>query len=165
MCSCACFWYQAHSTVLELTVIDACRDMVAKYGIKYFYDITDRADFRANPDYKGVCHIAMAQEGHCLPGWSPISISPHFNRQPLSLSGYIAAVLPYVLSILTASSIWRSQNINMIQVVAHIHLGVFVMSLIASFQGLPSAMHAAQSAGASWLQLHILHALHRGWLD
>lgn len=45
-----------------------CRDMVKKYGIKYFYDITDRADFRANPDYKGVCHIAMAQEGHCLPG-------------------------------------------------------------------------------------------------
>ena len=42
--------------------------MVKKYGIKYFYDITDRADFRANPDYKGVCHIAMAQEGHCLPG-------------------------------------------------------------------------------------------------
>lgn len=42
--------------------------MVAKYGIKYFYDITDRADFRANPEYKGVCHIAMAQEGHCLPG-------------------------------------------------------------------------------------------------
>ncbi len=42
--------------------------MVAKYGIKYFYDITDRSDFRANPDYKGVCHIAMAQEGHCLPG-------------------------------------------------------------------------------------------------
>lgn len=42
--------------------------MAAKYGIKYFYDITDRSDFRANPDYKGVCHIAMAQEGHCKPG-------------------------------------------------------------------------------------------------
>ncbi|DBA99079.1 TPA: 3-isopropylmalate dehydratase large subunit, chloroplastic [Trebouxia sp. C0004] len=48
--------------------VDILRDMVAKYGIKYFYDITDRSDFRANPDYKGVCHIAMAQEGHCLPG-------------------------------------------------------------------------------------------------
>lgn len=48
-----------------------CRDMVKKYGIKYFYDITDRTDFRANPDYKGVCHIAMAQEGHCLPGNRP----------------------------------------------------------------------------------------------
>ena len=42
--------------------------MSKKYGIKHFYDITDRSDFRANPDYKGVCHIAMAQEGHCLPG-------------------------------------------------------------------------------------------------
>lgn len=42
--------------------------MVAKYGIKHFYDITDRSDFRANPDYKGVCHIAMAEEGHCKPG-------------------------------------------------------------------------------------------------
>ena len=21
-----------------------------------------------NPDYKGVCHIALAQEGHCRPG-------------------------------------------------------------------------------------------------
>jgi len=44
--------------------------MAARYGIKYFYDITDRSDFRANPDYKGVCHIAMAQEGHCKPGES-----------------------------------------------------------------------------------------------
>ena len=25
-------------------------------------------DFRANPDYKGVCHVALAQEGHCKPG-------------------------------------------------------------------------------------------------
>ena len=42
--------------------------MAKKYGIKHFYDITDRSDFRANPDYKGVCHLAMAQEGHCIPG-------------------------------------------------------------------------------------------------
>mmetsp|Transcript_7231 Transcript_7231/g.21283 ORF Transcript_7231/g.21283 Transcript_7231/m.21283 type:complete len:507 (-) Transcript_7231:469-1989(-) len=48
--------------------VDILRDMSKRYGIKYFYDITDRSDFRANPDYKGVCHIAMAQEGHCLPG-------------------------------------------------------------------------------------------------
>lgn len=45
-----------------------CREMVAKYGIKHFYDITDRSNFKANPDYKGVCHIAMAEEGHCKPG-------------------------------------------------------------------------------------------------
>ncbi|XP_013609182.1 PREDICTED: 3-isopropylmalate dehydratase large subunit-like [Brassica oleracea var. oleracea] len=23
---------------------------------------------KANPDYKGVCHVALAQEGHCRPG-------------------------------------------------------------------------------------------------
>ena len=27
-----------------------------------------RSDFKANPDYKGVCHVALAQEGHCKPG-------------------------------------------------------------------------------------------------
>lgn len=26
------------------------------------------SDFKANPDYKGVCHVALAQEGHCRPG-------------------------------------------------------------------------------------------------
>ena len=25
-------------------------------------------DLQANPDYKGVCHVALAQEGHCKPG-------------------------------------------------------------------------------------------------
>lgn len=48
--------------------VDILRDMVKRYGIKYFYDITDRGDFKANPDYKGVCHVALAQEGHCIPG-------------------------------------------------------------------------------------------------
>ena len=48
--------------------VDILRDMAARYGIKYFYDIQDRANFRANPDYKGVCHVALAQEGHCKPG-------------------------------------------------------------------------------------------------
>ncbi len=56
----------------------ACRDVVKKYGIKYFYDITDRSDFRANPDYKGVCHVALAQEGHCKPGTSNSHFSPSF---------------------------------------------------------------------------------------
>lgn len=37
------------------------RDMAAKYNIKYYYDISDRSNFRANPDYKGVCHVALAQ--------------------------------------------------------------------------------------------------------
>jgi len=26
---------------------------------------------QANPDYKGVCHVALAQEGHCRPGEVP----------------------------------------------------------------------------------------------
>ena len=42
--------------------LPACsRDMASKYNIKYFYDITDRSNFKANPDYKGVCHVALAQ--------------------------------------------------------------------------------------------------------
>ncbi|MBD1879461.1 3-isopropylmalate dehydratase large subunit [Coleofasciculus sp. FACHB-712] len=48
--------------------VDILRDFAKEQDIKYFYDITDRADFKANPDYKGVCHIALAQEGHTRPG-------------------------------------------------------------------------------------------------
>lgn len=44
------------------------REYAQRYNIKYFYDIKDLSDFRANPDYKGVCHVALAQEGHCRPG-------------------------------------------------------------------------------------------------
>ncbi|WCJ24129.1 3-isopropylmalate dehydratase large subunit chloroplastic [Euphorbia peplus] len=48
--------------------VDTLRDFCLDQNIKYFYDIKDRTDFRVNPDYKGVCHIALAQEGHCRPG-------------------------------------------------------------------------------------------------
>ncbi|MDL5054032.1 3-isopropylmalate dehydratase large subunit [Oscillatoria laete-virens NRMC-F 0139] len=48
--------------------VDILREFAQEQHIKYFYDITDRADFKANPDYKGVCHIALAQEGHTRPG-------------------------------------------------------------------------------------------------
>ncbi|MBD2101560.1 3-isopropylmalate dehydratase large subunit [Leptolyngbya sp. FACHB-261] len=48
--------------------VDILRDFAHEQSIKYFYDITDRGDFKANPDYKGVCHVALAQEGHCRPG-------------------------------------------------------------------------------------------------
>jgi 3-isopropylmalate/(R)-2-methylmalate dehydratase large subunit len=48
--------------------IDILREFAKEQGIKYFYDITDLSDFKANPDYKGVCHIALAQEGHTRPG-------------------------------------------------------------------------------------------------
>lgn len=48
--------------------VDIIRDFAKEQNIKYYYDIKDRSDFKANPDYKGVCHIALAQEGHCKPG-------------------------------------------------------------------------------------------------
>ncbi|KAJ7551224.1 hypothetical protein O6H91_06G005400 [Diphasiastrum complanatum] len=48
--------------------VDIIRDFSHEQGIKYFYDIKDRSDFKVNPDYKGVCHVALAQEGHCRPG-------------------------------------------------------------------------------------------------
>ncbi|CAN1146970.1 3-isopropylmalate dehydratase large subunit, chloroplastic [Linum perenne] len=48
--------------------VDILRDFCAEQNIKYFYDIQDRGNFKANPDYKGVCHVALAQEGHCRPG-------------------------------------------------------------------------------------------------
>ena len=48
--------------------VDILRDFAREQDIKYFYDITDLGNFKANPDYKGVCHIALAQEGHTRPG-------------------------------------------------------------------------------------------------
>ncbi|MBW4521818.1 MAG: 3-isopropylmalate dehydratase large subunit [Scytolyngbya sp. HA4215-MV1] len=48
--------------------VDILRDFAHEQGIKYFYDIVDRSNFKANPDYKGVCHVALAQEGHTRPG-------------------------------------------------------------------------------------------------
>ncbi|KAI9194223.1 hypothetical protein LWI28_004130 [Acer negundo] len=48
--------------------VDILRDFCTEKNIKYFYDIKDLSNFKVNPDYKGVCHIALAQEGHCRPG-------------------------------------------------------------------------------------------------
>ncbi len=48
--------------------VDILRQFAVEQQIKYFYDITDLGNFKANPDYKGVCHIALAQEGHTRPG-------------------------------------------------------------------------------------------------
>jgi 3-isopropylmalate/(R)-2-methylmalate dehydratase large subunit len=48
--------------------VDILRDFAKEQQIKYFYDITDLSNFKANPDYKGVCHVALAQEGHTRPG-------------------------------------------------------------------------------------------------
>jgi len=48
--------------------VDILREFALEQNIKYFYDITDLSNFKANPDYKGVCHITLAQEGHTRPG-------------------------------------------------------------------------------------------------
>jgi len=41
--------------------IDILREFVIEQGIKYFYDV-------GSPNYKGVCHVALAEEGHTRPG-------------------------------------------------------------------------------------------------
>ena len=41
--------------------IDILREFVIEQGIKFFYDV-------GSPDYKGVCHVALAEEGHTRPG-------------------------------------------------------------------------------------------------
>jgi len=44
--------------------VDILREFAREQGIKYFYDITDRANFKANP---GVCHIAPSKR--VTPPW------------------------------------------------------------------------------------------------
>jgi 3-isopropylmalate/(R)-2-methylmalate dehydratase large subunit len=41
--------------------VDILREFVAEQAIVHYYDV-------GTPRYKGVCHIALAQEGHCRPG-------------------------------------------------------------------------------------------------
>jgi 3-isopropylmalate/(R)-2-methylmalate dehydratase large subunit len=41
--------------------VDVLREFVAEQEIKYFYDV-------GTPKYKGVCHIALPEEGHTRPG-------------------------------------------------------------------------------------------------
>ncbi|MFQ3679464.1 MAG: aconitase family protein, partial [Pseudanabaenaceae cyanobacterium] len=57
--------------------VDILREFAQEQGIRYFYDIVDRANFKANPDYKGVCHIALAQEGHTRPGEVLVGTDSH----------------------------------------------------------------------------------------
>lgn len=56
-------WRPRVPLLLGRTILPGRREMATKYNIKYFYDITDRSNFKANPDYKGVCHVALAQVG------------------------------------------------------------------------------------------------------
>lgn len=44
-------------------IVDISRKFCVEQDIKYFYAIQDCSNFRANPDCKGVCHVALAQEG------------------------------------------------------------------------------------------------------
>ncbi len=59
--------------------IQILRDFVSKHGLKYYYDPdfldTDEASGMPSPyrdptqtSYKGVCHKALPEEGHCRPG-------------------------------------------------------------------------------------------------
>src|SRR5262245_61638004 len=41
--------------------VDVLRQFVARQNIRYFYDV-------GTPKYKGVCHIALPEEGHTRPG-------------------------------------------------------------------------------------------------
>ncbi len=41
--------------------VDIVREFAKRQGIRYFYD-------PGTDDYKGVCHVALAQEGHTRPG-------------------------------------------------------------------------------------------------
>ncbi len=41
--------------------IDILREFALEQGIRYFYDV-------GSPEYKGVCHVALAEEGHTRPG-------------------------------------------------------------------------------------------------
>ena len=41
--------------------VDVLRDFAKEQNIKYFYDV-------GTPSYKGVCHIALPEEGHTRPG-------------------------------------------------------------------------------------------------
>ncbi|CAH9112651.1 unnamed protein product [Cuscuta europaea] len=57
--------------------VDILRDFCTEQDIKYFYDIKDLGNFKANPDYKGVCHVALAQEGHTRPGEVLVGTDSH----------------------------------------------------------------------------------------
>ena len=46
------------------------RDYAVRKGIKYFYD-------PANETYRGVCHVGLPQEGHCVPGELAIGTDSH----------------------------------------------------------------------------------------
>lgn len=60
-CCCCCCCCSDTPPPSPIHTTPTRREMAGKYNIKYFYDIQDRSNFKANPDYKGVCHVALAQ--------------------------------------------------------------------------------------------------------
>ncbi|CAL0316744.1 unnamed protein product [Lupinus luteus] len=55
----------SHFTNLELALVAlGCKECLLPMSMTNL----SKTECCANPDYKGVCHIALAQEGHCRPG-------------------------------------------------------------------------------------------------
>lgn len=52
---------------------------------------------QANPDYKGVCHVALAQEGHCRPGEVLLSLSLSHDVESLEKSKFGVLVSTFIL--------------------------------------------------------------------
>ncbi|XP_052476768.1 3-isopropylmalate dehydratase large subunit, chloroplastic isoform X2 [Gossypium raimondii] len=90
--------------------VDILREFSLDQNIKYFYDITDLSNFKANPDYKGVCHIALAQEGHCRPGEVPQTLRFVMNGE---MPDYLLAkdlILQIIGEISVAGATYKSME-------------------------------------------------------
>lgn len=66
-------WSKISSTFMTLKILGILRCPSSVPCLSRFpFHYSPRAFLddvlQANPDYKGVCHIALAQEGHCRPG-------------------------------------------------------------------------------------------------
>src|SRR3989441_1780814 len=60
--------------------IDVLRAFVKEQGLPYYYDVgTDK--------YKGVCHIALPEEGHTRPGEVLFGTDSHLARSGVALLG------------------------------------------------------------------------------
>jgi hypothetical protein len=68
-----CYWHdvthlEAHRIMYESSsIFNTCYKMFTDI-LNSWSDAKLTELMQANPDYKGVCHVALAQEGHCRPG-------------------------------------------------------------------------------------------------